>query len=177
MSPLSTTSHVSPVLKQNKSSPSRISGTQNGSADLKESHAMPATSINESSLNVSNEEEFFTEPLVAESTSKSNNRSPSKFGTKRRSFSGPLKSSYGSSMLGSPAVPSYMAATQSAKAKARSQSNPKLRPEADERTSPVSKRRTSLPAESKQNSVPWRTFRSSSTKGFSSLRASREGGG
>ncbi|KAI5059892.1 hypothetical protein GOP47_0024312 [Adiantum capillus-veneris] len=103
----------------------------------------------------------------------------SKFAVNRLSFSGPLKGAHESFMTGSPTVPSYMVATQSAKAKVRSQSNPKLRPETDEKASPVSsKRRTSLPAEVKINSVPWRnSFRSSSTKVFSAVRTSRDKGG
>jgi hypothetical protein len=98
-------------------------------------------------------------------------------GLKRHSFSGPLKVlQEDPTAADSPAIPSYMMVTQSAKAKARSQSNPKLRPElVEEKTS---KRRSSLPAQAKANSIPWQTFRSASTKGFRSVRSSaREGGG
>ncbi|MCO5582505.1 hypothetical protein L7F22_036402 [Adiantum nelumboides] len=106
-------------------------------------------------------------------------RANSKSALNKRSFSGPLKAVHESFMTGSTTVPSYMAATQSAKAKARSQSNPKLRLETDEKMSPVSlRRRTSLMAEVKQKAVPWRnSFRLSSTKIFSTVRTSTESGG
>lgn len=159
----------STLLMQSKSNSSRGSGTQNGVV-------LPCDETLATAL-AANGVLALKQLPPAEPTYKSNNRSTSKFGLNRSSFSGPLKGMYENSGVGSPAVPSYMAATQSAKAKARSQSNPKLRPETEERSSPISKRRTSLPTETKQNSIPWRTFRSSSAKGFSSVRASREGGG
>ncbi|KAH7286482.1 hypothetical protein KP509_32G009100 [Ceratopteris richardii] len=94
----------------------------------------------------------------------------------RKSFSGPLKSFGENALTGSLAVPGYMAATQSAKAKARSQSNPKLRPETEEKILSTF-RRTSLPTEGKQNPFLWTTFRSTSAKGFPSKKASRDGAG
>lgn len=178
-SSLSTPTQISPaqvsrLLKQTKSSSSRGSGTHNGAVEA--SDETMATGLQEGAA--SKEAQALQVLSPAElPTSKSNNRPTSKAGLNRRNFSGPLKGMYDNSMTGSPMVPSYMAATQSAKAKARSQSNPKLRPETEEKTSPISKRRTSLPAETKQNSIPWRSFRSSSTKVFSSVRESREGGG
>ncbi|KAH7426400.1 hypothetical protein KP509_10G000500 [Ceratopteris richardii] len=94
----------------------------------------------------------------------------------RRSFSGPLRSMAENALSGSPAVPSYMAATQSAKAKARSQSNPKMRPEPEGKLSPTSKKRMSLPTEGKPNPIHWRTLRSASGKGFPSIKTARERG-
>lgn len=157
--------------KQTKSSSSRSSGTQNGVG------AHDETLVVAPPVATSNGIQVLQEAASAEPISKNINRSSFKSSLNRRSFSGPLKGLHENSVAGSHTVPSYMAATQSAKAKARSQSNPKLRPESDEKASPISKRRTSLPAEIKQNSIPWRSFRSSSTKGFPSIRASREGGG
>lgn len=167
LSPMSTPlKQLSSALKQSKSSPSRDNGTQ------------VATLHTNGEIMTSNGGKVPKELPPAELTiAKAKNRSASKSALNRRSFSGPLKSMFDNSLLGSPAVPSYMAVTQSAKAKTRSQSNPKLRPEPEEKTSPLSKKRTSLPAEGKQNPIPWRSFRSASTKGFPSTRASREGGG
>eukprot|EP00249_Psilotum_nudum_P021387 c28088_g2_i1 orf=285-1868(-) len=84
----------------------------------------------------------------------------------RRSFSGPLKVAYGESnnILGS--VPSYMANTESSKAKVRLHSNTRPKAEEEEKLSPVLKRRTSLPMETKQSSAPMRALRSSSAKGL-----------
>lgn len=175
-SPMSNVKQESSILKQNKSSPSRGgSGMQKGSLEVRGETAVG--SVDKSTVVISNGGQTSTELPRTEQTSKSNNRLMSKSVINRRSLSGPLKGMYESSFLGSPAVPSYMAATQSAKAKTRSQSNPKSRPEAEDKTSPISKRRQSLPTESKQNPIPWRTFRSSSTKGFSSAKPSRPQGG
>ncbi|MCO5563054.1 hypothetical protein L7F22_016690 [Adiantum nelumboides] len=152
--------------KQSKSSPSRgITGsTMHGDSN--------------GEVKVLNEVQMLRElPDTELKTAKPVGRGVFKSALNRRSFSGPLKSMFENTMAGSPAVPSYMAATQSAKAKARSQSNPKLRPEPEEKESPTSKKRTSLPTEGKPNPVPWRSFRSASTKGFSAIRASKEGGG
>lgn len=165
------------LLKQTKSS-SSISGgsaTQIGGVGINEEIAAVAPQDSASNDAHASQAVPSADPP---SKSNSNSRENSKSALNRHSFSGPLKGVHESFLTGSLTVPSYMAATQSAKAKARSQSNPKLRPEADEKTSPVSsKRRTSLPAEVKQNSVPWRnSFRSSSTKGFLTVRTSREGG-
>lgn len=157
--------------KQTKSSSSRSSGTQNGVGTHDEALAIAPPGA------TSNGTQALQELPSAEPISKNINRSSLKSALNRRSFSGPLKGLHENSTTGSCTVPSYMAATQSAKAKARSQSNPKLRPETDEKASPISKRRTSLPVEIKQNTIPWRSFRSSSTKGFPSIRASRGGGG
>ncbi|KAI5069020.1 hypothetical protein GOP47_0015983 [Adiantum capillus-veneris] len=153
--------------KQTKSSPSRgvsgntMHGDSNGDAKV---------------LNEVQAVKEIPDPELK--TAKPIGRGAFKSAFNRRSFSGPLKSMFENTMAGSPAVPSYMAATQSAKAKARSQSNPKMRPEpVDEKGSPTSKKRTSLPTEGKPNPVPWRSFRSASTKGFPAIRASKEGGG
>eukprot|EP00249_Psilotum_nudum_P021385 c28088_g1_i1 orf=886-2433(-) len=70
----------------------------------------------------------------------------------RRSFSGPLKAAHGeSNILGS--VPSYMANTESSKAKVRLQSNARPKAEEEGKSSPLLKR-ASLPIETKQGSAP-----------------------
>eukprot|EP00250_Pteridium_aquilinum_P001181 c11389_g1_i1 orf=432-2090(+) len=163
MSPMLNPNQLSSALKQSKSSPSR-------------GNSMPVDTNGDSK--VSNGGHMLKELRDAElKTTKPINRAALKSTSNRRSFSGPLKSMLENTVEGSHGAPSYMAATQSAKAKARSQSNPKLRPEPEEKISPISKKRTSLPIEGKQNPVPWRNFRSASTKGFPSIKASKEVGG
>lgn len=156
--------------KHTKSSSSRSNGTQNGVGAPDETVIVALSGATSTGGRV------LADVPSADPISKNMNRADFKSSLSRRSFSGPLKGLHENVMTGSSTVPSYMAATQSAKAKARSQSNPKLRPESDDKASD-SKRRTSLPAEMKQNSIPWRSFRSSSGKGFPYIRASREGGG
>eukprot|EP01018_Ginkgo_biloba_P024030 Gb_18991 [translate_table: standard] len=74
---------------------------------------------------------------------------------RRRSSFGSVKADHAENgSQGSPSIPSYMAATESAKAKLRGQASPRSSPDVQEKTS-NSMRRFSLPASSngKQNSV------------------------
>lgn len=160
MSPMSNPKHS----KQSKSSPSRgntVQADTNGEAKVSNGGQVLRGESPDTELKMA-------KPIGPAAAWKS--------ALNRRSFSGPLKSMVENTLPGSPAVPSYMAATQSAKAKARSQSNPKLRPEPEEKGSPTSRKRTTQPTEGKPNPIPWRSFRSASTKGFPSIKASKEGG-
>ncbi|KAH9330911.1 hypothetical protein KI387_003019, partial [Taxus chinensis] len=80
---------------------------------------------------------------------------------RRRSSFGSVKGDHADNNLqGSPSVPSYMAATESAKAKLRAQASPRMSPDVQEKSSAVT-RRHSLPSASngKQPSVSPRTHR------------------
>ena len=173
-SPITTPKRTYPAIKQSKTSPSRANGTQVHALDITPDTITSNSNTSKHMLVKGSSPEELKVPKA------NHERETSRPGLNRRSFSGPLKSMFGNTLYGSPIVPSYMAATQSAKAKVRSQSNPKTRPDATEEkaTSPaLTRKRTSLPLEGKPNPTPWRTFRSSSTKGFSYTKGvSREGG-
>lgn len=170
MSPMSNPKRLSSASKHSKSSPSRgniIHVDMNGETKVCSGATKISTNGGVKVPNVQTESPDAAKPLV---------RTSMKSAVNRRSFSGPLKSMFESPTSDSPAVPSYMAATQSAKAKTRSQSNPKTRPEPEEPGSPTFRKRLSLPTEGKTNPIPWRNFRSASTKGLPFVRTSKVGG-